>query len=312
MIEREWERELLDALSIYSKEIGKIPLLTPEQELELVELRDQKRWAETRLKELEKDGLKPEERKELESLITQGKQARKTLAASNVRLVRSIANRYVGLGMSRSDLIQEGNVGLMRAVDKFEPHREAKFSTYAFFWIRQAIVRALPRQGRTIRLPVHVNEELIQLKKKKIELTGELGREPNPKELAEELGWEEEKAKRILNVPETVLSLDMPIGEDKDSYLGELIEDEKTISPPKAATREMIGKQVREAVNSLTPREAKVLSLRFGLKDGISWTLEEVGKEMGVTRERIRQIEAQALRKLRHPLRARKLRDFLR
>lgn len=304
MVEREPQ---VDVLAVYLREVGKAPLLEVEEEIELARQRDQGRRAEARLRELEKDGLRPEERKELEFSIAQGENARDRLAKSNLRLVTYIAKRYRGLGMTFLDLIQEGNVGLMRAVDKFDPDRGAKFSTFAFDWIRQAITRALPEQGRTIRVPIHANEELIQLERMKAKLVGEIGREPNQKELAEALSWKEEKVKSILEIPKISCSLDMPTGVEEDSYLGELIEDTDGLSPPDGATKEILGEQVREAVDSLTPREAKVLELRFGLKDGQDRTLEEVGGEFGLTRERIRQIESEALRKLRHPSRARGL-----
>lgn len=305
MVERNWDRKI-DI--VYCQEAGKAPLLTREEEIELARQRDLGREA---IIELKKNGLKPEKRRELELLINQGDEARKKLARSNLRWVISIANRFQGLGMSFKDLIQEGNVGLMRAVDRFDPDRGAKFSTYATWWIGQAIRRALPDQGRTIRVPIHANEDLLQLKKVKDKLTGELGREPSQKELAKKLDWPEGKVKRILNIPEVSLSLDRPIGEEKDSYLGEFIEDKDSPHPSEEAVKIIAGVQLREAVNSLPPREAEVLELRYGLKDGISRTLEEVGRKLGVTRERARQIESQALRKLRHPSWSRGLEDYL-
>lgn len=311
MRERE-EDYPLDALSLYLKEAGKHPLLTREQEVELSKQHHQGRKAEVRLKELEKDGLKPEERSRLESLISQGSKAKETLVKSNFRLVISIAKGYRGRGMDFQDLFQEGNIGLMKAIDKFDPKRGNKFSTYATWWIRQALSRAVADQGRTIRVPVHASEEQNQLQRIRAQLTEKLGREPITEELAKELGLPEKKVKKIQSIPAIVISLDMPIGEDKGSYLGEFIEDVDGLPPSDEAAREVIGKQLREAVDSLTDREAEVLRLRFGLEDGNSRTLEEVGREVGVTRERVRQIQAEALRKLRHPSRARKLEEYLR
>lgn len=307
MVERNLDGKI-DIVAIYFEEASKAPFLTREEEIELARQRDLRKEA---IIELEKNGLRPEKRRELELLINQGDEARKKLARSNLRWVISLASRFQGLGMSFKDLIQEGNVGLMRAVDRFDPDKGAKFSTYATWWIRQAIRRALPDQGRTIRVPIHANEERLQLEKVKNRLTKELGREPSQQELAKELDWSEEKVGGILNIPEVSLSLDEPVGEEKDSYLGEFIEDENSPHPSEETAKIMAGVQLREVVNLLPLREAEVLELRYGLKDGIFRTLEEVGRQLGVTRERARQIESQALRKLRYPAQARGLEDFL-
>lgn len=300
-----------DALfNIYSQEALKHPLLTREEEVDLAR---KIKTGQNAQKIISKNGhLSLQEEKELRKDVEKGGVARDRFIRSNLRLVVGIVKKNRNRGVDTLDLIQEGNIGLMRAVKKFDPERGFKFSTHATWWIRQAVSRAVAYQGRTIRLPVHRIEELTELNRKKKVLTVELGREPNSKELAESLDWPEEKVETILNLPKDPLSLDILVGEDEDSYLGEMIEDEETASPPEAATREIIGEQLREAVDSLSERERRVLELRFGLKDGIDRTLEEVGQEMGFTRERARQIEAQALRKIRHPLRARKLRDFLR
>lgn len=311
MIEREQDEREVNLLAIYLHEANEAPLLTSEQECELARQHYLGKTAEVRLKELEKNGLRPEEKKELESLIAQGKESRKGLIKSNLRLVVGIAKKKLGRGVPFLDLIQEGNIGLMRAVDRFDPDRGNRFSTYATWWIRQAVGRAVAYQGRTIHLPIHKIEELTMVNRKKKMLTKELGQEPNLKELAESLDWPEEKVESILNLPKHPISLDIPVGEDKNSYLVEFIKDEESASPPEVATQEIIGEQLREVVDSLTPREAKVLRLRFGLDGGPKRTLEEVGEEFGLTRERIRQIEAKARHKLRHPFRARKLKEYL-
>jgi len=302
--------ESTDPLAFYLEEIRKVPLLTREEEGELATQYRLGKKAEARLKEFENDGLRPEERKELEFSIAQGEEAKDRFTKANFRLVVSIAKKYRGRGMDFLDLIQEGNIGLMRAVDKFDPDRGAKFSTFATWCIRQAVSRAVGNQGRTIRIPGHASEELSRFKRKTIELTARFGREPTEEELAKGLGLKPEKVKKIQIIPKITHSLDEPIGVEEDSYLGEFIEDPDGLPPPDEATREARAKQLRRVVDSLTPREAKVLRLRFGLEDGDSRTLEEVGRKIGVTRERARQIQAGALRKLRHPARARKLKDF--
>ncbi|WP_415853190.1 RNA polymerase sigma factor RpoD [Thermoanaerobacter kivui] len=267
---------------MYLKEIGKIPLLTPEEEIELAKR------------------------------IEQGdEEAKKRLIEANLRLVVSIAKRYVGRGMLFLDLIQEGNLGLLKAVEKFDYRKGYKFSTYATWWIRQAITRAIADQARTIRIPVHMVETINKLIRVQRQLLQELGREPTPEELAKEMGMPEEKVREIMKIAQEPVSLETPIGEEKDSHLGDFIPDEDAPAPAEAAAFTMLKEQLMDVLDTLTPREEKVLRLRFGLDDGRARTLEEVGKEFNVTRERIRQIEAKALRKLRHPSRSKKLKDFL-
>lgn len=271
-----------DPVRMYLKEIGKIPLLTPEEEIELAKR------------------------------IEQGdEEAKKRLIEANLRLVVSIAKRYVGRGMLFLDLIQEGNLGLLKAVEKFDYRKGYKFSTYATWWIRQAITRAIADQARTIRIPVHMVETINKLIRVQRQLLQELGREPTPEELAKEMGMPEEKVREIMKIAQEPVSLETPIGEEKDSHLGDFIPDEDAPAPAEAAAFTMLKEQLMDVLDTLTPREEKVLRLRFGLDDGRARTLEEVGKEFNVTRERIRQIEAKALRKLRHPSRSKKLKDFL-
>lgn len=271
-----------DPVKMYLKEIGRINLLTTDEEFELA-----------------KASAKGEER------------AKQKLAESNLRLVVSIAKRYVGRGMLFLDLIQEGNIGLMKAVDKFDHTKGFKFSTYATWWIRQAITRAIADQARTIRVPVHMVETINKLARVQRQLTQELNREPTDDELAKKLGITVEKVREIYKISQDPVSLETPIGEEDDSHLGDFIKDAKTMSPEEYTTMEMLKSELGEVLLTLTEREARVLSLRFGLEDGHGLTLEEVGQIFGVTRERIRQIEAKALRKLRHPSRSRKLKDFL-
>lgn len=271
-----------DPVRMYLKEIGKIPLLTPEEEIELAKR------------------------------IEQGdEEAKKRLIEANLRLVVSIAKRYVGRGMLFLDLIQEGNLGLLKAVEKFDYRKGYKFSTYATWWIRQAITRAIADQARTIRIPVHMVETINKLIRVQRQLLQELGREPTPEELAKEMGMPEEKVREIMKIAQEPVSLETPIGEEEDSHLGDFIPDEDAPAPAEAAAYTMLKEQLMDVLDTLTPREEKVLRLRFGLDDGRARTLEEVGKEFNVTRERIRQIEAKALRKLRHPSRSKKLKDFL-
>ena len=271
-----------DPVRMYLKEIGKVPLLTAEEEIELakrMELGDQ--------------------------------EAKKRLAEANLRLVVSIAKRYVGRGMLFLDLIQEGNLGLIKAVEKFDYRKGYKFSTYATWWIRQAITRAIADQARTIRIPVHMVETINKLIRVSRQLLQELGREPTPEEIAEEMDMPVERVREILKISQEPVSLETPIGEEEDSHLGDFIQDDNVPVPADAAAFTLLKEQLEEVLGTLTEREQKVLTLRFGLEDGRARTLEEVGKEFNVTRERIRQIEAKALRKLRHPSRSRKLKDYL-
>jgi len=258
------------------------------------------------------DLLKKDEEVALAKRVEQGdEEAVELLIRSNLRLVVSIAKKYLGRGLSMLDLIQEGNMGLMKAVKKYDWRRGFKFSTYATWWIRQAITRAIADQARTIRIPVHMVETINKFHRISRRMAQELGREPEPEEVAKEMGLEPEKGREITKIAQEPTSLQKKVGDDDDSSLGDFIEDEMVMSPDDAASAELLKEQVRDVLDSLTPRERKVLELRFGLEDGRSRTLEEVGKDFGVTRERIRQIEAKALRKLKHPTRARKLKDYL-
>ena len=274
-----------DPVRMYLKEIGKVPLLTADEEIELA-------------KKMELGG-------------EEGEEAKKRLCEANLRLVVSIAKRYVGRGMLFLDLIQEGNLGLIKAVDKFDYRKGYKFSTYATWWIRQAITRSIADQARTIRIPVHMVETINKLIRVSRQLLQELGREPSPEEIAEEMGLSVDKVREIQKVAQEPVSLETPIGEEEDSHLGDFIPDEDVPQPVEAAAFSMLKEQLVEVLDTLTDREQKVLKLRFGLEDGRARTLEEVGKEFEVTRERIRQIEAKALRKLRHPSRSKKLKDYL-
>ncbi len=271
-----------DPVRMYLKEIGKVPLLSAEEEVELA-----KRMSEG------------------------DEEAKKRLAEANLRLVVSIAKRYVGRGMLFLDLIQEGNLGLIKAVEKFDYQKGFKFSTYATWWIRQAITRAIADQARTIRIPVHMVETINKLIRVSRQLLQELGREPMPEEIAAELDMPVERVREILKISQEPVSLETPIGEEEDSHLGDFIQDDNVPVPAEAAAATLLKEQLNEVLDTLTEREQKVLRLRFGMNDGRARTLEEVGKEFDVTRERIRQIEAKALRKLRHPSRSRKLRDYL-
>jgi|YNPBryantNP2012_1023418.scaffolds.fasta_scaffold05304_4 RNA polymerase primary sigma factor len=297
-----------DTVSLYLKEISRIPLLTAEQEVEYARGMEMGRRARYRLA---KDHLSPAERARLEKKVREGEMYRQKLIKANFRLVVSIAKKYIGRGVSFLDLIQEGNIGLIRAVEKFDHHRGFKFSTYATWWIRQAITRAIADQGRTIRVPVHMCERINKLTRVSRQLVQELGREPTSEELAKELNTTPRKVERIIKISQRPLSLEMPVGEEQDSHLGDFIPDDTTLGPTDAASHQLLREQMEELLTSLSPREGRVLQLRFGLKDGKAHTLEEVGRKFGVTRERIRQIEAKALRKLRHPSRSRKLRDYL-
>ncbi|MGI6556572.1 MAG: RNA polymerase sigma factor RpoD [Pseudoramibacter sp.] len=286
--EKKKDAELSDSINVndpvrlYLKEIGRVPLLTPEQEMEIAKRMDEG-----------------------------DEEAKKELAEANLRLVVSIAKRYVGRGMSFLDLIQEGNLGLIKAVEKFDYKKGFKFSTYATWWIRQAITRAIADQARTIRIPVHMVETINKLIRVSRQLLQEYGREPTPAEIGKEMGFSEEKVREIQKIAQDPVSLETPIGEEEDSHLGDFIPDDEAPAPSEAASYALLKEQLMDVLSTLTDREEKVLRLRFGLDDGRARTLEEVGKEFDVTRERIRQIEAKALRKLRHPSRSKKLKDYL-
>lgn len=299
-----------DPVRMYLKEIGKVPLLSAEEEIELAKKMEAGDLAQIQLEEMG-DELDEDGKKELNKIILMGENAKKKLAEANLRLVVSIAKRYVGRGMLFLDLIQEGNLGLIKAVEKFDYHKGYKFSTYATWWIRQAITRAIADQARTIRIPVHMVETINKLIRVSRQLLQELGREATPEEIAEEMEIPVERVREILKISQEPVSLETPIGEEEDSHLGDFIQDENVPVPADAAAFTLLKEQLVEVLSTLTEREQKVLRLRFGLDDGRARTLEEVGKEFNVTRERIRQIEAKALRKLRHPSRSRKLRDYL-
>ncbi|MCI9670721.1 MAG: RNA polymerase sigma factor RpoD [Lawsonibacter sp.] len=302
-----------DPVRMYLKEIGKVNLLTSEEEVELAQAMTAGNAAQEQLDELKAAGEEiPEElRRELEKTIKKGEKARQRLAEANLRLVVSIAKRYVGRGMQFLDLIQEGNLGLIKAVEKFDYVKGFKFSTYATWWIRQAITRAIADQARTIRIPVHMVETINKVIRVSRQLLQELGHDPSAEEIAEEMNMPAERVREILKIAQEPVSLETPIGEEEDSHLGDFIPDEDASEPAEAASFTLLKEQLVEVLSTLTPREEKVLKLRFGIEDGRTRTLEEVGKEFNVTRERIRQIEAKALRKLRHPSRSKKLKDFL-
>jgi len=299
-----------DPVRMYLKEIGKVPLLSAEEEISLAMKMEAGDAAQIQMDEIG-DELDDDMKKELQNLIDEGDYAKKKLAEANLRLVVSIAKRYVGRGMLFLDLIQEGNLGLIKAVEKFDYSKGYKFSTYATWWIRQAITRAIADQARTIRIPVHMVETINKLIRVSRQLLQELGREPSPEEIADEMEIPVERVREILKISQEPVSLETPIGEEEDSHLGDFIQDENVPVPADAAAFTLLKEQLHEVLDTLTDREQKVLKLRFGLDDGRARTLEEVGKEFNVTRERIRQIEAKALRKLRHPSRSRKLRDYL-
>ena len=302
-----------DPVRMYLKEIGKVDLLTSEQEVALAQKMVSGQEAKAQLEEMEAEGIElPEDaRKEMEKLIKAGERAKQSLAEANLRLVVSIAKRYVGRGMLFLDLIQEGNLGLIKAVEKFDYTKGYKFSTYATWWIRQAITRAIADQARTIRIPVHMVETINKVIRVSRQLLQELGHDPSPEEISEEMNMPVDKVREILKIAQEPVSLETPIGEEEDSHLGDFIPDEDASEPSEAASFTLRKEQLVDVLSTLTPREEKVLKLRFGIEDGRTRTLEEVGKEFNVTRERIRQIEAKALRKLRHPSRSKKLKDFL-
>ena len=281
-IENEKETESIDSIKLYFKEIGKIPLLTKEEELQLAY-------------EIQKGNVKAKEK----------------FIESNLRLVANIAKKYTNRGLAFMDLIQEGNIGLIKAVEKFDVNKGYRFSTYATWWIRQAITRALADQARTIRVPVHMVETINKMARIQRQLTLELNREPSEEEIAKKMGVGVEKVREVIKISQDPVSLETPIGEEEDSHLGDFVPDERNMSPEDFTTNEILKEEIKSVLSTLQPREQQVLELRFGLIDGTSYTLEEVGKKFNVTRERIRQIEAKALRKLRHPSRAKKLKDFL-
>ncbi len=298
-----------DTIGLYLKEIGRVPLLTAEQEVSLAKRMEKAKFARERLA---KGGVPPKKRLDLDGDIADGMAAREHLITANSRLVISVAKKYIGRGVPFLDLIQEGNIGLIRAAKKFDYHRGHKFSTYATWWIRQAVTRAIADQGRTIRVPVHMGDQINRMLRVSHQLTQELGREPAIEELGTALGVTAKKVESIIQIARRPLSLETPTDEEEDSVLGDFIEDEDSPAPVELATRNLLREQIAEVLNGLPPREVRILQLRYGLLDGESYTLEEVGKKMGVTRERVRQIEAQALSRLRHPTHRRKLRDYLR
>ncbi len=297
-----------DSVDLYFNEVGDVPLLTAEEEVVLAKRIESGREARA---QLAGGGATDDEREELQALVEDGWAAREHLILANSRLVISVAKKYVGRGVPFLDLIQEGNIGLIRATKKFDYTRGHKFSTYATWWIRQAITRAIADQGRTIRVPVHMGDQINKMLRITHRLTQELGRSPEPEELAEALNVATEKVETMKQVAQRPLSLERPIGEEEDSFLGDFVEDEDSPAPPEVATENLLSEHVRDVLATLPPREARILQLRYGLGGGESYTLEEVGQKMGVTRERVRQIESQALRRLRHPSLRIKLVDYL-
>jgi len=300
--------EVGDAVAMYLREIGQVPLLTAAEEVALARMIEKGEIAQKALNSTE---LSLFEVDPLNADVRRGDQARRRLTEANLRLVVSVAKKYMGRGMSLLDMIEEGNIGLIRAVDKFDYRRGYKFSTYATWWIRQAVTRAIADQARTIRLPVHMVDTMNTLLRTSRRLLQELGREPAPEEIGAEMGITAEKVRDILKASQQPVSLEAPVGEDEDSFLGDFVEDQSAPAPIEQVSRRLLKEQVEAVLNSLTGRERRVLQLRFGIGDDRTRTLEEVGREIGVTRERIRQIEAKALRKLRHPSRAKKLKAYL-
>jgi RNA polymerase primary sigma factor len=308
--DRVGEGGVSDPVRMYLKEIGKVPLLTGAQEVSLAQRIEQGLLASEQM-EAAVNGLSPEEKDRLSATVVDGHRAKRQLIEANLRLVVSIAKRYVGRGMLLLDLIQEGNLGLMRAVEKFDYTKGFKFSTYATWWIRQAITRAIADQARTIRIPVHMVETINKVTRVQRQMLQELGREPTVEELGEKLGMPPERVREIQRISQEPVSLEAPVGDEDDSLLGDFVEDPGAIAPADAAARALLTEAVEEALEQLSDRERRVVRLRFGLDDGQLHTLEEVGKEFGVTRERIRQIESKTLAKLRHPTRSQRLRDYL-
>jgi RNA polymerase primary sigma factor len=300
--------EIDDTIGLYLKEVGRVPLLTAEEEVMLAERMEAGEIAQERLG---KDGLKHKAHEKLDRTARDGKAAREHLIRANSRLVISVAKKYIGRGVPFLDLIQEGNIGLIRAANKFEYRRGHKFSTYATWWIRQAVTRAIADQSRTIRVPVHMGDQINKLLRTSHRLTQELGREPTSEELANALEIPTRKAEEMLRVARRPLSLEMPTDDEGESELGDFIEDEDSPAPDDAVSSAMLQEMLKDILQDLPPREVRILQLRYGLVDGETYTLEEVGRKLGVTRERVRQIEAQALSRLRHPTHARRLRDYL-
>jgi RNA polymerase primary sigma factor len=297
-----------DTIGLYLKEISQVPLLARDEEVALAKRMERGKKAAEKLRS---DGLDPARRRDLEDLVRDGKAAREHLIRANSRLVIAVAKKYIGRGVPFLDLIQEGNIGLIRAANKFNYKLGHKFSTYATWWIRQAVTRAIADQSRTIRVPVHMGDQINRLLRVSHRLTQELGRNPTPEELAEELDIAPRKVEQMLKVAQRPLSLEMPTDDEGDSTLGDFIEDDNATAPPEAVSGSMLREMLHEILQDLPPREVRILQLRYGLVDGETYTLEEVGRKLGVTRERVRQIEAQALSRLRHPTHSRRLRDFL-
>jgi len=299
-----------DTISLYLKEMARVPLLTAEQEVSLSRDYEIGREAKERM-DSDEGELSEDEKDELYRLVQRGEAARSHMIRANTRLVVSIAKRYLGQGVPFLDLIQEGNLGLIKAVEKFDYHRGHRFSTYATWWIRQSITRALADQGRVIRLPVHLSDRIRKVYQVAQQLEQDWGRQPTPEEIAEELGLPAQKVQWMLKVSQRPLSLEKPVGEEEDSELGSFIPDREAPTPSDTAYHSMLQDKLEDVLTTLSPREARILQLRFGLQDGRSYTLEEVGRKFGLTRERIRQIEHEALDRLRHPSRSRQLRDYM-
>ncbi len=297
-----------DTIGLYLKEVGRVPLLTADEEVELAQRIETGRLAR---EELAKGNVSPRRRQELQRIIEDGWAAREHLITANSRLVISVAKKYMGRGVPFLDLIQEGNIGLIRAAKKFDYRRGHKFSTYATWWIRQAVTRAIADQGRTIRVPVHMGDQINKLLRVQHQLTQRLGRDPSVEELAESLDVTPQKVENMIQVARRPLSLETPTDDEEDSVLGDFIQDEDVPAPDESATYNLLREHLESVLNGLPPREVRILQLRYGLLDGQAYTLEEVGRKMGVTRERVRQIEAQALSRLRHPAIRRKLREYL-
>jgi RNA polymerase primary sigma factor len=297
-----------DTISLYFKESGHVPLLTREEEVELAKRMECGLQARH---QLSRNGHDPQERERLEKLIEMGKEARQHLIEANTRLVVSIAKKHRGHGVPFLDLIQEGNMGLIRAVDKFDYRRGNRFSTYATWWIRQSVSRALSEQGRTIRIPIHMGDRIRKMYKMTQRMEQEEGRKPTPEEIAEEMDLDPSKVEWMMRVSQRPLHLERPVGEERDTELAHFIEDEETPAPSDIASQHLLAEKMEELLSTLTPRQARILRLRFGLQNGHSYKLEEIAQRFGLTRERIRQIEREALNRLRHPRRSRQLRDYL-